>query len=96
MVSGSKGATLAVWTRVFRPDDKPDLPRDDLQMTPALRDVTAFELNYFGAGEQDRPPAWSNVWSNRLQPPKLISLHIAAKRFGRIIDTVATVELRQR
>jgi prepilin-type N-terminal cleavage/methylation domain-containing protein len=96
VVPSAHGTTLAVWTKVFRADDRADLKRDAMQMTPALRDVTAFEMSYFGTREPDRPPDWGSAWANRLQPPQLISLRIAAKRFGRLINISMTVELRQR
>jgi general secretion pathway protein J len=96
VVPESHGSTLTVWTRVFRPEDGLDLAREAMRTTPALRDVTAFELSYFGVLQQDRPPEWSDVWVNRLKPPQLISLHIAANRSGRIIKTSASVALPQR
>lgn len=95
-VPSAHGATLAVWTRVFRPAEGLSLAREAMKMTPALRDMAFFELTYFGSLEQDRPPEWRDSWINRIQPPKLISVRLGANRFGRVIATSATVELRQR
>lgn len=95
-VPGAHGTTIAVWTRVFRAADGLSLARESMQMTPALRDAAFFELAYFGSLEQDRPPVWSSSWIKRPQPPKLISVRLGANRFGRVIATSATVELRQR
>lgn len=93
---GRGGADLAVWTHVYRPSEKPDLPRDAMQMTLALRDVATFELRYFGSQALNQPPGWTSAWTALAHPPQLIELHVAARRSGKLIDASRTIALRQR
>ncbi|CAN2533662.1 hypothetical+protein [Methylocapsa aurea] len=61
----------------------------------ALRDVAVFELSYFGSPEPNAPPVWTKSWMERLTAPKLVSVRLAARRNGRLIDASFVVRLRQ-
>jgi len=86
---------LAVWTRVYRPDDGFGLPREAMASTQALKNVTRFELSYFGVLERDHPPVWTDAWADRQTTPKLVSLRIGVRRGGRDITVTATSAPRQ-
>ena len=89
------GAELAVWTKVFRPSEGLDVPREAMTRTVVLRDLVSFELSYFGAPEPGRPPVWSEKWSGRVALPQLIGVKIGARRLGRVVEIATTVAPRQ-
>lgn len=61
----------------------------------ALRGLAAFELAYFGAAEPNAASSWTNSWLERAVAPRLVSVRLAAKRNGRLIDVSFVVRLRQ-
>jgi general secretion pathway protein J len=95
-VASPNGADLAVWTSVYREPQGLSSKREEMRMTPLLRDVAYFQLSYYGPVEKDRPPVWSDAWINRSELPLLISMKIGAKRLGRIVSASTTVAIRQR
>jgi general secretion pathway protein J len=90
-----QGADIAIWTRVFRADDGFAPSRADMRETQALRGVEIFDISYFGVIDDKHPPVWSDSWKDRQTLPKLLSVRIGARRFGRVIDASHTVALRQ-
>ncbi|WP_424363009.1 PulJ/GspJ family protein [Methylocystis parvus] len=101
---GPEGSELAVWTRPYRPREGLAVGRGAMKKTVVLKNVAYFELSYFGAqqaqpgfGQQQRqPPAWSPAWASRTGLPELVSIKIGANRLGQVIETQATVAIRQR
>jgi general secretion pathway protein J len=95
-VASRNGVDLAIWTRVYREAEGVSPAREEMRMTPLLRDLAYFQLSYFGWVERDRPPLWTDSWVDRAEPPLLISIKIGANRLGRVISASSTVAIRQR
>lgn len=95
LLSTSGRTDLAVWTKVFRAETALSTAREDMRETEALRDLASFDLAYFGVVDQDRPAVWVDSWLERDRLPQLISVHLAAKRKGRRIETSFFVALPQ-
>ena len=87
---------VALWSRVFRPADGFEPPRESLRRVSLLRDVVYFRLSYFGQLETGRPPVWTDEWIGRLTLPLLVSVRVAGKSSGRTVDVSFVVALRQR
>lgn len=49
-----------------------------------------------GAPQSAPPPVWGDSWEDSTNTPLLVSIRIAVNRGGRVIETAATVALRQR
>jgi general secretion pathway protein J len=102
---GLENGELAVWTKPYRPSEGVAVSRDAMRKTVVLRDVTSFELAYFGAQQeqqqgfapqQPHAPMWGPAWASRAGLPELVSIKIGANRLGRVIEAQTTVALRQR
>lgn len=93
--AGDDGTDLAVWTHVFRTQEGFTPPRAAMRKTVFLRSVVSFQLAFFGPPEEGKPAVWSAKWENRTRLPALVSVKIGAKRLGRVIESEATVALRQ-
>ncbi|MFY9656956.1 MAG: prepilin-type N-terminal cleavage/methylation domain-containing protein [Methylocystis sp.] len=87
---------VALWSRVFRPSEGFELPRDSLRRVSLLRDAVYLRLSYFGQLENGRPPVWTDRWIGRLTLPLLVSVQVAGKSSGRTVDVSFVVALRQR
>jgi len=97
-IGGSQGPDhdIALWTRVFRPSEGFELPRDSLRRTSVLREAAYFRLSYFGHLENGRPPIWTDQWTGRQTLPLLVAVQVAGKSSGRTVDVSFVVALRQR
>ncbi|WP_363352167.1 prepilin-type N-terminal cleavage/methylation domain-containing protein [Methylocystis echinoides] len=94
---GSEGGDeLAVWTKIYRPQEGLAPTRATMRKTVLLRGLAALEIAYFGAPQQDQSPAWSGGWRNAGALPTLVSVKISARRLGRILEAASTVAIRQR
>jgi len=87
---------VAVWSRVFRPSEGFEFPRESLRLTPVLREAAYFRLSYFGQIENGRPPIWTDQWIGRQALPLLVAVQVAGKSSGRTVDVSFVVALRQR
>jgi len=94
----SEGANdeVALWSRVFRPAEGFESPRESFRRVSLLRDAAYFRLSYFGQIETGRPPVWTDQWIGRLTLPLLVSVRVAGKSSGRTVDVSFLVALRQR
>jgi general secretion pathway protein J len=94
----SQGAEdeVALWSRVFRPAEDFEQPRESLRRVSLLRDAAYFRLSYFGQLENGRPPVWTDRWIGRLTLPLLVSVQVSGKSSGRKVDVSFVVALRQR
>jgi general secretion pathway protein J len=101
--NGPEGSELAVWTRPYRPKDGLTPARGQMRKTVILRNLTGLQFSFFGKQQteavnfeqQGPPPVWSADWNSRVGMPMLVSVKIGANRMGRVIETQATVALRQ-
>ena len=87
---------VALWSRVFRPAEDFEQPRESLRRVSLLRDAVSFRLSYFGQIENGRPPVWTDRWIGRMTLPQLVSVRVAGKSSGRTVDVSFVVALRQR
>ena len=97
-IAGSQGpdSEVALWSRVFRPSEGFELPRDTLRRVSVLREAAYFRLSYFGQLESGRPPIWTDQWIGRQTLPLLVAVRVAGKSSGRTVDVSFVVALRQR
>lgn len=94
--SAAREGALGVWTKVYRsPADFPPR-RESMRETLAVRGLAEFELSYFGASGDNRPPEWTSNWRERDRLPQLVSVRIAAARLGRRVEASFVAALRQR
>jgi general secretion pathway protein J len=93
--SGPGGDRLAVWTKLYRPQEGLSPARESMRKTVVLDGLEGLEFAYFGAAQQGQAPAWSASFRSATTPPALVSVKIAARRLGRIVETASTVALRQ-
>lgn len=58
----------------------PELARaDQRQQKPLMSHLRGVTFSYYGAGQDDQQPTWSNSWQNRTRLPTLIQVAITAK-----------------
>jgi general secretion pathway protein J len=93
--TGSDGDELAVWTKVYRPNEGLAPARETMRKTVILQGLAGLEISYFGTEQKGQAPAWSAGWRSTDGLPALVSLKISAKRFGRVIEVASTVAIRQ-
>lgn len=87
---------LAIWTNVLRyTSGSFEANRSMMRRSIILADVTNFQLAYYGVIEKDQAPVWVDNWPSKSFMPQLISIRIAAKRLGRIIEASSIVALKQ-
>jgi len=92
---GPGGAELAVWTKVYRPQEGFTPARAAMKKTVVISGVTGLELSYFGSQRERAPPVWSNAWSAN-QLPALVSIRVGVGRLGRSVEVATMVAPRQR
>jgi general secretion pathway protein J len=92
---GPTGDELAVWTKVYRPNEGLAPARETMRKTVILQGLAGLEISYFGTEQKGQAPAWSAGWRSTDGLPALVSLKISAKRFGRVIEVASTVAIRQ-
>ncbi len=93
--NGPEGEQLAVWTKVYRPREGLNPQRATMRKTVILDGLEGLQISYFGAQRPDQAPAWSATWSSSQGPPALISIRVAARRLGRVVEAASTVAVRQ-
>lgn len=70
--SGS-GADLVVTLVPYRPgEERPAEPR----ITTLVRDVAEATFRYYGADDEDDPPAWHGDWQERSDLPALVQMRL--------------------
>lgn len=93
--TGPDGDELALWTKVYRPNEGLAPARETMRKTVILQGLAGLEISYFGTEQKGQAPAWSAGWRSTDGLPALVSLKISAKRFGRVIEVASTVAIRQ-
>jgi general secretion pathway protein J len=68
LTAASDGSDLSVEWWPAELGEDPAAARDALRSRVLLAHVAELRLAYFGTPEPDRPPAWSEVWSQPLLP----------------------------
>lgn len=87
--------TLGLWTKVYRAEEFESVGRGAMEGVTVVRDVAYFNLSYFGAIEQGKPPVWTEDWREREGLPLLVRVKIGAYRYGKVVDASFVVALRQ-
>jgi general secretion pathway protein J len=85
---------LNAWTRVFRDEDF-DSDRDAMRATKLIDNLAYLRLSYFGATDPSQQPQWRDEWREFRVLPRLVSVRIGMRRANGILETSATVALRQ-
>ena len=81
--SGSaESGTLVMSQRLQRLTPTPPTPLGD-NRTVLLEGVEASRVRYFGAFDQDSPPAWHDSWRHPVRLPLLVSLDVTFVRGDR-------------
>jgi general secretion pathway protein J len=99
--NGPDGPALAVWTKVYRPQEGLGAGRAGMKKTIVADGLSAIRFAYYGAPEeapgqaQLRAPAWSEAWRSATNLPALVSVRIVLRRMGRDIEVSAAVAPRQ-
>jgi general secretion pathway protein J len=96
---GAEGAggwrTLNAWTRVFREEDF-ESGRDAMRATPLVEKLVYLRLTYFGATDPlQQQPQWRDEWREAAVLPRLVVVRIGLRRPNGVLETAATVALRQ-
>jgi len=87
--------TLGLWTKVIRAEEFVTAGRGAMQAVTVVRDVAYFNLSYFGAIEQGKPPVWTDDWNEREGLPLLVRVKLGAYRSGKVVDASFVVAVRQ-
>lgn len=86
--------TLNAWTGVYREEDFAS-DRDAMRETRVLDNLAYVRLSYFGAAEQSQLPQWRDEWRGAVLLPQIVTVHIGLRRPNGVLETSATVVLRQ-
>jgi general secretion pathway protein J len=87
--------SLSAWTQVFREGDF-EAARDAMRATRLIGNLAYLRLSYYGALDATHPPQWRETWRDAAAPPRLVSVRIGLIGQKGLIETAATIELRQR
>lgn len=88
------GRALNAWTRVFRDDDFTSA-RDAMRATPLIGSLAYLRISYFGAADPGQQPIWRDDWREAAVLPRLVTVRIGLRRPNGVLETSATVALRQ-